>query len=304
MRFCLVLGAITIKWTTPSAHGHADESDERTNASMILEYSNACPFKYYKNIFGCVYCRFKSADFAPIKSHSKEHKFSPVCKIKRISMYKADVTDLRCELCQQPMTGIPALIEHLIDTHNKPLNKKFKTGIVPYLLNDGYACADCGLAFDYFHNLNIHVNEHNHNYICPECGKSCSSQERLNYHVFTHNKTVKTYNCSKCNAVFATQHKRKNHMTLEHNIFPYKCPYCTETFKRFKDRVAHLNELHGKNINYPCKFCTKIFSSSTNRSIHTRDIHTKDKPVSCGVCGHIFQRRCILKRHMRTHKVK
>lgn len=279
--------------------------DSRYNAAIILECSNACPFRTYDNTFGCPYCPFKSPDFLLVRNHSKDHPskdFASFLRSRKTDIEcKADVTDLRCVLCQTSMKDISTLFEHLIETHNKPLLRKYRIGVVPYLLCDGYACADCGLTFDWFRTLNKHVVSHYPRFICSECGLAFFGSSSLKYHLLGHSNQVREFKCSVCHESFPTLHRKRKHMLSEHNIAIYKCPYCTETFNRFNERVSHLNKVHDKNINYPCKFCPKVFTSTTSRSIHTRYVHIKDKPFSCEHCGHVFHRPDDLKQHMLKH---
>lgn len=274
--------------------------DERDNAALILEFSNVCPFKY-RNVFGCLYCPFRSPDFGPIRSHVEIHKERAMAirNVDRSSFCKIDVTDLRCAICQEDIHDISTLFEHLINTHAKPLKRNFKTGVVPYLCNDGFACADCGLKFDLFPNLNSHMNSHYPHFICSECGKVFTDEIRLKRHV--HRPPQGKFVCSKCNEMFPTDQMKRKHMESKHNVYRHKCPYCNEYFKTFVERIAHLNKYHDKNINYPCPICSVVLKSASNRAAHLRRVHVKDKQCTCPVCGDKFAALDYLKSHMIKH---
>lgn len=274
------------------------------NAAIILEFSNVCPFKHQYD-FCCAYCSYTSPDFDLIRRHtSKEHKIRtlPVTGFDCFSLCKVDVTDLRCEICEETIKNVATLSEHLIEAHNKHIKRNVRSGVVPYLLNDGFACGDCGARFHVFRNLNTHMNIHYPYFVCSDCGQGFMNESRLKMHVKNnHYKPRKTIKCSKCGEKFLTYSNRLTHMVSKHNVFRHKCSYCAESFKSHKERVLHLNQQHNKNINNRCKMCPKSYSTSSNLFMHVRNFHMNERQYVCTVCGDMFYSVQILNSHMLKH---
>lgn len=276
--------------------------DARHNAAIIVQYSNACPFKWHRNAFGCANCDYTSAEFGLIKSHVLKDGCRGLRYARPTDMLKAEVTDLKCNLCDQSFTDVKTLLYHLGENHNKTIKKEHGHGIIPYLLNDNYSCADCGIEFDRFNKLNCHMNQHYANYVCSICGEAFTNSARLRHHTWQHKASREKVKikCSACELIFETRYEKQKHMQSKHGLFPHKCPYCTEVFTTYTLRVEHLNDAHGKKIDYPCNMCPEVFKSASRRSKHIRYFHIKDKEVACSICEY----RCISVAQLRRHMIR
>lgn len=280
--------------------------DHRRNATIIIECSNVCPFRWKSGSFICAYCSTKFADFPDLKTHTVEHtyrveamRFAP-CK----DYIKVEITDLKCGLCLVSIPDVETLRQHLVTVHNKPLREELPTGVLPFVLHsDEFFCADCGERFEVFSKLNKHINAHYPNSVCSVCGKAFSSMAKLKAHLESHqiSKQV-SYKCSKCDETFSSYLTRNKHVKNAHGSkYKYNCLYCNERFKRYLGRVKHLKEVHGKQIEYACHLCSAVFPIFHWRTKHIRTVHAQHREFACDVCSYRATSAPLLKNHMLCH---
>ncbi|KAH9635186.1 hypothetical protein HF086_009526 [Spodoptera exigua] len=220
---------LKVKWRPKRKY-----NDHRDNAAIILECSNACPFRWKRGAFTCAFCPLSFGEFSGVKTHSIEHpnKVEALRLSRTFANVKAEVTNLQCELCQTRMTDLDALSDHLISVHNKPIITKHGLGVTPfYLSGKEFNCTHCDETFELFSKLNTHLNTHYPNSICFQCGKAFSSISRLKSHLIIHDpEAASQYKCTKCDQVFPTRVLRNSHITLTHGPENrYRCPYCRRT---------------------------------------------------------------------------
>ncbi|KAJ8704000.1 hypothetical protein PYW07_013294 [Mythimna separata] len=293
---------LTVKWRPTRKY-----NDHRDNAAIILESSNACPFRWRRGSFACAFCPLSFGDFSGVKEHTVDHpnRIEALRKARPFANVKMEVTELRCELCLTRMTDLDALAEHLIKNHNKPIVSKLGLGVTPFYLTEDkeYKCTHCDETFVTFTNLNTHLNLHYPNSICFQCGKAFSSIHRLKSHLLTHDATTTTqHKCTKCDQVFPTRVLKNNHITQKHGPeFRYKCPYCKESFKSYADRGRHLKTAHDKKIEYPCSLCSSVFAMCNQRTKHIKQVHMRIKSFACNFCPYKFVTAAQLRNHMIKH---
>ncbi|XP_047039532.1 zinc finger protein 287-like isoform X10 [Helicoverpa zea] len=291
---------LKVKWTPKRKY-----NDNRDNAAIILECSNAIPFRWKRGAFTCAYCPLSFGDFSGVKDHISEHpnRIEALRLARTFCNVKMEVTELRCELCLTNMTNLDSLCEHLIQKHNKPIVTKFGLGVTPfYLTGTEYNCTHCDESFELFSKLNTHLNKHYPNSICFQCGKAFSSVYRLKSHLSIHDSAAVQFKCSKCDLIFATRVLRNNHITLIHGPeYRYRCPYCQECFKSYADRGRHLTEAHDKKIEYACNLCPAVFAMCNQRTKHIKQVHIRIKTFACNFCSYKFVTAAQLKSHMIKH---
>ncbi|CAK1554424.1 unnamed protein product [Leptosia nina] len=277
-------------------------NDQRDNAAIILECSNACPFRWRRGCYTCAHCPTRFADFESIKEHSAEHlnKIEALKFARTFDYVKVEVTDLECNICHRKIPDLEALKDHLLVDHEKPIVKDFGLGVLPYLLmNKELICTKCGERFLQFTKLNTHMNQHYPNNICCHCGKAFSAAHRLKAHQVTHESHTR---CTRCDKVFETRIQFNRHVYLNHKSeYRYRCPYCNEVFKTYSARLKHLKSSHEKKVEYPCNFCPRIFSMYNQRTRHIQQVHIKHRPFLCEQCPYKFGTAAQLRNHMVKH---
>ncbi|XP_041968384.1 zinc finger protein 26-like isoform X7 [Aricia agestis] len=280
-------------------------NDHRHNAAAIIEFSNACPFRWRRGIFICWCCPKTFADFIGVREHLTEHEniVDAIKSARALDHIKVEVSDLRCKICSRTMNDLDALCDHLSNVHDKQLLKDVGLGVTPYLSSDReFICAFCRERFALFTNLNRHMNQHYPNNICPHCGKTFLAKYRMLSHQLTHESKPKTFKCSKCKEVFETKALRDTHFKSVHGPeHRYRCPYCSETFMRYIDRLRHMKQAHDKVVEYPCHLCPAVFPISDQRTKHIRYVHIKNQTHQCEFCPSKFVSAHRLKNHLVRH---
>ncbi|XP_047518848.1 zinc finger protein 493-like isoform X6 [Pieris napi] len=279
-------------------------NDQRDNAAIILECSNACPFRWRRGCYTCAFCPKNFADFESIKEHSVEHpnKVDALKFARTFDYVKVEVTNLQCNICREAMPNLDNLKEHLVVVHEKPVIKDLDLGVTPFLLmNKELSCTHCGERYLQFTKLNTHMNQHYPNNICCHCGKAFSAAHRLKAHQVIHE--TDNNKCTRCDKVFETRVQFNRHVYLTHTSeFRYRCPYCNEVFKTYSERLKHLKNSHGKKVEYPCNFCPRVFSMYNQRTRHIQQVHIKHRPFLCEQCPYKFGTAAQLRNHMVKHE--
>lgn len=301
--FLLFLGLIDykVKWKPKRQF-----TDEKVNASIIIESSNACPFRWSRGKFTCAFCPLDFGDFKDVRLHVLDHpnKIEAMRFARNFDNIKIDISNLRCELCLTNVDNLDALKDHLINVHKKHFNAQHGLGVTPFLL-DGkyYPCTHCDETFEVFSKLNTHINEHYPNNICFQCGKAFSAVSRLKAHLVIHETpNEEQYKCTKCDQSFPTKASKNSHMAISHGPeYRYRCPYCKDSFKSYPDRLKHLKESHGKKIEYACHLCPAVFSLHNQRTKHIKYVHIRHKEFCCDICPDKFVTKAQLQHHMVKH---
>jgi len=108
-------------------------------------------------------------------------------------------------------------------------------------------------------------------------------------------KTVKSYQCAKCNGKFKSSQALKQHVDMKHG--KNKCKYCNKTFSTEKALQDHQKSTH----RLICPYCKQSFSTQKDRDHHIREKH---KPFTCKTCNGRFASKKALDDHKRACSVK
>ncbi|XP_046975274.1 PR domain zinc finger protein 5-like isoform X9 [Vanessa cardui] len=280
-------------------------NDHRDNAAIIIEYSNACPFRWKRGAFACSHCPRTFGHFQDVFNHAQEHsnRLEAMRYARPYDNVKIEISNLKCEICHESMNGLEQLKEHLLNVHQKPIHKELSLGVTPFILqNKEMLCTHCDERFSLFSRLNSHMNQHYPNNICFHCGKSFSAVHRLKAHQLTHESNEMEHKCSKCDEVFDTRALKNYHINTTHAPENrYRCPYCNLSFKRYSDRLRHLKQLHNQSVEYPCHLCSAVFAMSDQRTKHIKNVHIKHKQFQCDFCPSKFVTAGQLKNHLVKH---
>lgn len=205
-----------------------------------------------------------------IAEHQNPNIKPVVALIKRDEKVKVEISSMACKLCESKPPDLNALIDHL-KTHDL-LNNDSEFAVIPYKLTGEYRCGICSESFQYFVNLNQHMNGHYGRHVCEVCGKLFLSTERLKSHRMLHNAK---FPCNMCSEVFDTAVKRTNHGAEAHDkLKSFKCLYCPESFPTKAGKTAHLKTEHDVVMpSYDCPVCQKAFRNESRMQHHLKNVH-------------------------------
>ncbi|XP_013163640.1 PREDICTED: zinc finger protein 708 isoform X9 [Papilio xuthus] len=283
---------------------------ERQNAATFLEFTTVKPFFYQQANFKCFYCNKIFPEINSVLQHTKFHVAPErsnllkqyLRKGKRI--IKADISELKCKICDQKYSDLDDIRTHLLVTHKKDFNAA-GNGLMAYNLkiNNGLlSCHKCNKTFNSFFLLNRHMNVHL-NVVCETCGLGFMSHQRLINHRIVHQNGV--HKCDSCQDVFPTKLKLRYHIYKKHEVSnvkkikPLKCPHCLERFAEHYRKMTHLKDVHGITFKFECQVCKAVFPMRRALTEHTTKLHTQK--IQCKVCGKCFGTKSLLKMHARGH---
>lgn len=278
------------------------------NTLKLIQNSNLCVFRSFRNKFGCMLCPLKYPVFSDLREHYSTHRntkwlSSIVRKLRGINCKNAEVTNLKCNKCSENCNNLTDLIEHLKSKHEISL-RGTEHYLVPYKLQDGgpYQCQLCDEKLKSYMKLSIHMNSHFPNNVCEICGQSFMNRRSLSMHVQCQHKEKK---CTKCPAVFLTNGSRIKHLRQAHGIRNAKryCNLCNKHFPYAYMVEEHKIKEHGfKRPICNCPECGKTFSKPLNLKTHIRSVHRKERNYPCPKCELRFFTSCDKKRHEKTHE--
>ncbi|XP_050676825.1 zinc finger protein 668-like isoform X12 [Leptidea sinapis] len=254
-------------------------AEEKANAAIILENSNAVAFRWLRGKFMCAYCPKILVNMKDLRSHTESHDQTELFSKRGIRYYlpiRVDITDLACNICKESIKDLTVLKLHLTETHDIKFLQQYPDGVVPFVLTgDEYRCVHCGILFHQFMTLFVHMNKHYQTYVCDTCGKGYSGVHKLRSHLKSHESG--NFVCSKCDLNFINRVLRSRHMSVIHGPKQrYRCPICDTTFDSFHSRVRHLDKVHGQRSEYRCEFCPAVFGSAASIYAHVRVVHKKN----------------------------
>lgn len=280
---------------------------ERKNAATFLEFTTIKPFVYYCYNFKCLYCNEQYPEIHALLQHNDSHEIPDRATILEQVITKgrtvrADISKLKCKICQKKHTNLDTIREHLIKEHNKEFTES-GNGFIEYNLtteNGQFQCHLCSKICQTFVLLNCHMNVHFRNCICEICGAAFMTHKRLMKHKSIH---LPGYPCDLCEKVYTSNANLRNHVEKAHvGIQPeksLKCPYCTEKFEDHYRKLRHLKNEHGITFTFECEVCKKVFSTRRALTAHTNQFHTQK--TQCEICKKSLSSRSALKKHLLSH---
>ncbi|CAH2230087.1 jg11295 [Pararge aegeria aegeria] len=313
--------------------------EHRVNLTSILQFSNASPFRdKTMRGFSCLYCAKYFQTIDELRSHTAQQtekdKINTMLDYKlSYNPIKIDITDLCCNICDYTMKDLNELKEHLVNDHNKTINKNIKDIILPFRLENGqnFTCVICSVVHISFKNLYHHMSSHYRNYCCKKCGAGYITIAALRKHGKTHYQG--NFPCDFCDKSYTSLTKKRNHEKGVHTggWLRNKCPHCPEIFVSYYDRSEHLVKVHNEApVVYPCNACNKSYKKKFELNRHIRHHHLQQRSFlcdkcnakffskrglvdhmtrhtggencSCDVCGKAFSRMRTLREHMKLHE--
>lgn len=272
------------------------------NASLILRYSTAYPFRYNMATMKlqCYIC-FELFDEPNLLRTHMDTNHDDVNKSKipassRRGDTRVDITNLRCKSCMTQFDTIDSIATHLNEIHKYDVNLNYHHGLVPMKLEKNrFQCLICSKLFTGLKQLWRHAGGHFYKYICDVCGKHFETPAGLNLHMkYSHSGTEI---CKHCKQSFPTKKARREHVKSTKACQPTMCPYCNDRFLHWQQKEEHLVSVHGKERRvFPCTECDKVFTQRTVLYVHFRTTHTDEN--KCQYCEKQFPTQPRLKEHI------
>ncbi|KAF9812350.1 hypothetical protein SFRURICE_005461 [Spodoptera frugiperda] len=234
------------------------------------------PFKW-RGKYLCFYCGQNYTEYPEFRKHTKSHG---LCTTKDYSLkiikgnhveIKIDVSEIGCEICNEPFNRLDDIIDHLIVKHEFDYNKKIDIPFQEYRLVD-FRCLHCEEQFSYFGYLVKHVNTvHPQNcFICDHCRANFNKKRDLDFHI-------------------------RNY----HRQGGYPCDLCLKNFENCIQLRKHKNNTHFRQ----CKSCGSSFASLSLLQKHIQLDHSQSN-LKCSYCSKEFHTTLGLKQHLSKCKVK
>lgn len=243
----------------------------RKNMKILFNHTTIIPFKW-RGKYICFYCGKNSTEYTEFRKHTKSHG---LCSTKDYSLklikgnhieIKIDVSEISCEVCNEPFKTFDSIIDHLISKHNMEYERNIDTPFQEYRLAD-CRCLHCEEQFSYFGYLVKHVNNVHPQkcFICDDCGLTFNKKRDLAVHLRNYHKTG-GYPCNLCLKTF------KNNLVLrrhQNNSHFRQCMSCGLRFASLSLLQKHIVVDHPPNEdNMKCSYCSKEFHSSIGLMQH------------------------------------
>jgi len=153
------------------------------------------------------------------------------------------------------------------------------------------------------HLNNVHDIKTIVTYICQDCGAVYDKKRSLYFHeLYKHNTAPKSFICNECNKECRTKAELEHHMYVHTNERNEICEICSKTFKSRHGLRKHMM-IHGEK-KWPCRNsdCNMFFANGWTRKQH-ENLHLGIKPYGCQYCEISFTQKNSLDCHMKSkHK--
>ncbi|KAJ2938668.1 hypothetical protein O0L34_g11994 [Tuta absoluta] len=275
----------------------------------ILSNSNATVIGGHQGTsFKCDFCTENFFLPSDLKQHNIQMHAKDIChfrkyQIKSKIFAKLDISDLRCNLCEQETSTIAELVEHLNSDHYKDIKPEIVKYILPFKFNgDELRCCVCSQIFHTFKSLQYHMHSHFSNFICKVCSAGFVARNALALHIKTHE--IGSVKCSYCSKTFNHLRAKKYHEEYVHTTGIRKsvCRICNARFRDYRQKKIHLVRVHGVgSLEFKCQSCDKVFATSYGLLHHTNNFHLMMRPHQCPVCSKSFYSQPLLKNHLLIH---
>lgn len=235
--------------------------------------------KHKEHMIICDYCGTTLVDKKSAKEHFHEH---------------LKVGILECERC---VGGVRFPNQHVLSLHRKRHILEDKN-------RNKFRCRLCERSFNneaFFHKHQI-LHAKNRLSVCGICGKTYvgESGRKISKHELLHKEKEKpqTFDCDKCDEVFATKRAHSDHYRRLHDPKEQSCYRCGKMIPAYL-MSRHLNFCIGGN-KIKCVHCPMQFSKTSERDKHNRLCHIGYKCLRCDVS---FENQSQLEFHRRYDKI-
>lgn len=280
----------------------------RNNVVQVISNSTVMPFRWLKSSFRCFYCYEIFTEPRDLKVHNETHASNAEIH-KIMSKYwepyvYVDISRISCKLCDENVTTLHELIDHLISDHEMNYNNDIGSCIYAFRLNDlSVDCVECCSTYKTFGPLLVHTNKVHRgcsaDILCDLCGQYFRTTHQLNAHIMKKHEKIPT-KCSQCGLMISNPNHLRTHMQKFHDK-KYKCFVCPDMFDSHYKRSQHMMNIHKNREKIVCPHCSKTFVFRSTMRRHVREKHLQEKNVVCSVCGWRAFEVNRLRRHLMKH---
>lgn len=237
---------------------------------ILFNNTTIFPFKW-RGKFLCFYCGKSYTDYPEFKKHTKSHG---QCSTKDYSLkiikgnhieIKIDISEIICDICNEPFSDLSEIVDHLIGKHNMEYDRTVEVPFQAYRLSD-FRCLFCDQQFSYFGYLINHVNvmHPQNSFICDDCGATFNKKRDMAVHLRNFHRPG-GYPCSQCVQNFDTLYTLRTHQNSTHFR---KCKNCGLKFVSLGLLQKHIKFEHPDDGSLKCSFCAKEFHSAQGLAQH------------------------------------
>ncbi|XP_060809171.1 zinc finger protein 883 isoform X3 [Amyelois transitella] len=278
--------------------------------TIICKYTTLCPFRFYRGLFECLYCKAGFLDVAQVEKHFKQHDSLSEGEIHKLvsktagsikQFVKVNVREFGCKICGDIKENFSELKQHLAEEHNHVDALEDDRMVLFRINKNNYDCVHCGEKFVKYKHLISHTKEHYMNFFCDQCGTGFITASNLKHHMKSHESG--SFPCTKCGKVYKNrtgrdEHHRSVHARNRRNV----CQICRESFLGYDQKLKHMKNVHNADVPvYKCGFCPKVFLTTSYWKLHEKTTHLKTNCYMCDLCNYKHHNKQALKRHMIVH---
>ncbi|CDQ82294.1 unnamed protein product [Oncorhynchus mykiss] len=244
-----------------------------------------------------------------------------------------DLTATQCKKIRQKTKNQPLNHQCLACLKSFPSPSKLQRHMLTHTGQRPFGCYTCGKKFRQPTHLRIHSRTHlchtqhqcllcfkyfpcasklqRHNLVhtglrpfrCLACGKTFRQTTHLKVHEGTHKKA---HLCTICQKGFDTPSKLSRHFLIHTGIRPFKCSFCTKTYRQPCHLRSHEQRTHEIKTCSDCDTCITSFETERDLQVHkcvSRNVieFTESSPYQCAICFKDFKTPSKLQRHYVTH---
>ncbi len=198
--------------------------------------------------YECSICKKKCVNKAQLRRHTHNHTANKSWQCdqcgKKFPIEEYLKRHLKCHLKLKSLVNLKSHLKLKVDLNLKsPQDRK-------------YQCSTCGKKCGTNQDLKDHLQVHSDekSWICEQCGQGFKRERNLKQHLKCHLKLKRPlnlkiskgwkYKCSTCGKKCPTKQGLKDHLQVHSDEKPWECEQCKKVFKRKRNLVRHVKEIH------------------------------------------------------------